>query len=219
VVDKIISRDDARAIGLSLYFTGKPCGRGHIAPRFVCNWACRDCNNGEVRRRPGRNYDERLAYMRQWNRDHREIQKDKKAAYYRAHKDKWPKQAPEVNRARVSAWQKANPDKVYARNTRWIKAHPEYKKLDNLRRSPSKARGKANGGYYTREDTNALLEAQRFLCANPRCNTDLRTTKKHLDHVLALKRGGTNDPSNLQWLCRSCNLSKGARTMTEWLGD
>jgi hypothetical protein len=32
-----------------------------------------------------------------------------------------------------------------------------------------------------------------------------------LDHVLPLSRGGTDEPDNLQILCRSCNSRKGAR--------
>lgn len=32
-----------------------------------------------------------------------------------------------------------------------------------------------------------------------------------LDHMQPVSRGGTDDPSNLQWLCRGHNRSKGAR--------
>lgn len=32
-----------------------------------------------------------------------------------------------------------------------------------------------------------------------------------LDHVVPLNRRGTNDPDNLQFLCRSCNCRKGDR--------
>ena len=35
--------------------------------------------------------------------------------------------------------------------------------------------------------------------------------KAHIDHIFPRSRGGQNDPSNLQLLCYSCNLSKGAR--------
>lgn len=37
------------------------------------------------------------------------------------------------------------------------------------------------------------------------------------DHVLARSRGGTNHPSNLVAACRTCNTSKGARPLEEWL--
>lgn len=31
-----------------------------------------------------------------------------------------------------------------------------------------------------------------------------------VDHIIPVARGGTNDPGNLQTLCRSCNRAKGA---------
>lgn len=33
-----------------------------------------------------------------------------------------------------------------------------------------------------------------------------------VDHIVPVSRGGTNDPSNLRTLCRSCNSRKGARS-------
>jgi hypothetical protein len=35
----------------------------------------------------------------------------------------------------------------------------------------------------------------------------------HIDHIHPVSKGGTNDPSNLQALCRDCNLGKGARIL------
>ena len=40
---EIITRETARANGVSHYFTGKPCKYGHVAPRLVCNAACTEC--------------------------------------------------------------------------------------------------------------------------------------------------------------------------------
>jgi 5-methylcytosine-specific restriction endonuclease McrA len=39
----VINRLDAIAIGLTHYFTGKPCRHGHIDLRQSCNWDCREC--------------------------------------------------------------------------------------------------------------------------------------------------------------------------------
>jgi hypothetical protein len=30
----------------------------------------------------------------------------------------------------------------------------------------------------------------------------------HVEHIIALKHGGTNDPTNLAWSCHYCNLCK-----------
>ena len=35
----------------------------------------------------------------------------------------------------------------------------------------------------------------------------------HIDHIHPVSKGGTNDPTNLQALCRDCNLGKGARVL------
>lgn len=39
----IITRKEAREQGLTRYFTGKPCKRGHICERRVCNALCIEC--------------------------------------------------------------------------------------------------------------------------------------------------------------------------------
>ena len=36
------------------------------------------------------------------------------------------------------------------------------------------------------------------------------TENLHIDHEIALSRGGSNDVDNLEVLCRDCNLRKGA---------
>lgn len=37
------------------------------------------------------------------------------------------------------------------------------------------------------------------------------------DHIFPVSRGGLNDPSNLTLACASCNRSKGAKTLREWV--
>ena len=39
----------------------------------------------------------------------------------------------------------------------------------------------------------------------------------HVDHVVPLMRGGSNDPDNICLACKPCNLAKGILTGTEFL--
>ncbi|MDS1774062.1 HNH endonuclease signature motif containing protein [Vibrio vulnificus] len=61
---------------------------------------------------------------------------------------------------------------------------------------------------------NALIHRENGRCAI--CKSDLTGAislgkKIHIDHIVPISRGGTNDPTNLQVLCEACNLSKGNR--------
>lgn len=40
----IISRAEARTLGLTRYFTSRPCKRGHVAERYVSNLTCSACD-------------------------------------------------------------------------------------------------------------------------------------------------------------------------------
>ena len=53
-----------------------------------------------------------------------------------------------------------------------------------------------------------LLIDERKCCEN--CGSRPPAAILHVDHIIALKNGGTNCISNLQVLCEACNLGKGA---------
>lgn len=38
----------------------------------------------------------------------------------------------------------------------------------------------------------------------------------HVDHVVPVIKGGSDDVSNLALACQGCNLSKGSKTLEEW---
>jgi hypothetical protein len=44
----IISRAEAKALGLKRFFTGKPCKHGHVAERRVGNYACVECDRARA---------------------------------------------------------------------------------------------------------------------------------------------------------------------------
>ncbi len=64
------------------------------------------------------------------------------------------------------------------------------------------------GGSYSTEDIRRILKQQRGRCAYCR---DRFGNQFHIDHILALSRGGSNYPHNLQLTCETCNLRKHAR--------
>lgn len=69
------------------------------------------------------------------------------------------------------------------------------------------------GGRFTAIQVSALYQAQRGRCVS--CRGKLGDSY-HRDHVVPLSLGGSNDISNIQLLCESCNLSKGAKDPIVW---
>jgi 5-methylcytosine-specific restriction protein A len=56
-----------------------------------------------------------------------------------------------------------------------------------------------------------------ILARDPICKTDgCGQPSTQVDHVISRRRGGTDDPSNLQGLCRRHHSSKTARTDSGW---
>jgi 5-methylcytosine-specific restriction enzyme A len=54
-----------------------------------------------------------------------------------------------------------------------------------------------------------VLERDRFQCQG--CSKPDQQASLHIDHIIPLAKGGTNDLSNLHTLCQQCNLSKSDR--------
>ena len=68
---QVISRDEARAKGLKLFFTGVACCRGHICERYATAYTCVECTKLPLYKEKTKAYDlehkkERKAYIRQW---------------------------------------------------------------------------------------------------------------------------------------------------------
>ena len=58
-----------------------------------------------------------------------------------------------------------------------------------------------------RQWATILGDCQRWKCNH--CGKDIRD-ENHVDHILPLAKGGSNDMDNLQLLCPPCNLRKGS---------
>lgn len=84
----------------------------------------------------------------------------------------------------------------------------------------ARARKRSAEGKHTAAEVLAIFEAQRGLCAS--CNEKLFKSgikKYHVDHIMPLALGGTNWASNLQCLCKSCNLRKNSKDPIQWANE
>ena len=68
-----------------------------------------------------------------------------------------------------------------------------------------------------RQEKERVMQIQNYKCANPYCNSDLRTSTPHWDHIMPRSKGGTDSVHNGQWLCDTCNMNKGDMDWLEFM--
>lgn len=90
---KIITISEARALGLTRYFTGKPCKRGHVAERITSNSRCITCSLADQKINRAKHHAKTSETNRRW----REANYEHRSSYYRS-------------------WRIENADRVRARN-------------------------------------------------------------------------------------------------------
>ena len=157
--------------------------------------------------------------------------RDCEKAYYQAHKVE--------HKARCKAWSQANPEKRLEYKRKWYaenRAEINKKNREKYSEDPSKylsrnrcwavlnpvkarvpkIRYKARK-YNAEGDHCGVQLAARFAYFGNKCVACNSPDNLHADHNIPLKRGGTNWASNLVPLCASCNCSKGATTLAEFL--
>lgn len=127
------------------------------------------------------------------------------AYVYAKQKGRRKKRNVEKSAAYSRRWYEKNKDRLKAKALQWAK--------DNKERCAAKARNRLalasrSVGTHTADEIRALYERQRGRCAA--CRVDI-SSGYHADHIVALKNGGLNSIGNIQLLCRTCNLRKGAK--------
>lgn len=116
----------------------------------------------------------------------------------------------ENNRARLAAvarkWAANNKEKRLRIQARYRAANKGY-----LLQSARARRAKEKIGSFTHDDWLEIKERfdSKCLC----CGKSEPAVRLEADHVVSIKSGGAHAPENIQPLCRSCNASKGARSI------
>jgi hypothetical protein len=130
----IISRDEAKALGLKHFFTGKPCKHGHIAERSVRTGRCLECGRARTAKWKAAN-PERVREMRRKHRAAnlekvREKDREANRKQYIRNRDKirskqaaWRAANKEKNAAYQRQWYAKNKDKVRSQQAAWRAAN------------------------------------------------------------------------------------------------
>lgn len=86
----------------------------------------------------------------------------------------------------------------------------------NSHRHVRRARLRRSEGTFTPQQVSELLAKQRGRCAW--CRSSLKNGF-HRDHKMPLALGGSNDISNIELLCATCNLAKSAKDPIQWANE
>jgi 5-methylcytosine-specific restriction endonuclease McrA len=176
-----------------------------------------------------RRRDENPGWASEITKRYRQRHPERVEASVKKYRQAHPREAAD----RARAWRKANPDRVaehekrrkienttrhavrYAKNKETMKPRAKQWRKDN----PDKARDimskhrhrrrmerSGSGENYTIKEIRALRKKAGGKCVY--CDRKGRMT---IDHIVPLKRGGSNAIRNIQFACKSCNSSKNDR--------
>lgn len=124
-----VSRSEAKAANVAQYFTGKPCKKGHLAPKFTCSGSCTECL--ATRRRE---------YMREWAAKNPEVKKQRAAEWYDKNREEIIERVRtnyykdlDTSRQRARDYAAAHKKEARSRAIEWRKENPEKKKAADLK--------------------------------------------------------------------------------------
>ena len=163
------------------------------------------------------NKDKIINRVKEYKKNNKDKIKEQQRQYYEKNRDNEIK--------RVTLYRINNIDKIkeykkeYRKNNKdYFKAYSKaYRKnnKDYFKAAYHKYRTKKvnNGGYYTKEQYNYMLEYFDYKCAySGKCIK----SNLHIDHIIPISKGGTSYIWNLIPSTPSANLSKNNRDMEEW---
>ncbi len=145
---------------------------------------CKKCKYKNEKAWKSKNTERVREYMRSYGREHE-------------------KTYCEIRRARERQRYVDNPQAILARNRKYTDRRPEVQLAIGRN---YRAKKRANGGCVSPDDWSDVLERYGHRCLN--CGA---TERIEQDHVIPISRGGIHHKSNLQPLCKTCNVRKGTR--------
>lgn len=185
---------------------------------------CRICANARSKRQYEKNKERAskyyetnkekiLARVKQRREDKKELLSEIDRKYYQANKEKIKArtkqryEADKLGAARYKRQYRENNREFIAEGQRRYHKNNPMVRRTNWHRYRDRVR--ESGGNLSKDIVNKLLDLQKGKCRI--CKTKINTGNMHLDHITPISKGGPNIDSNVQLLCPTCNLKKGAK--------
>jgi 5-methylcytosine-specific restriction endonuclease McrA len=161
-----------------------------------------------------RNKDEINRYSRNRYEKNKEKESERKKKYYQKNKEmidarnkKYNEQNKEKRQSRAQIYYQQNKDRIKLVSNAYRFNNPELNRNASAKRRAIK---ESNGIFViSKKELKALYESDCFYCGSK--------GKIELDHVLPIIKGGRHSIGNLVAACQSCNRSKGAKLLVEWI--
>lgn len=186
---EIMTRKEAKEKNLKRYFTGEPCKYGHISERVITTKNCIECEKIRLkiyREKPENKAKMSAASKRFYEKNREKVLAKSKARILTGYNKEYYYKNKEKFLEGVKRWIKANPQRrsVYAENRRAV-------------------------GVLKFKEVKGIITKQKHKCAI--CFCKLPARGYHIDHIHPIAKGGTNEISNIQITCETCNRRKGSK--------
>lgn len=178
----------------------KPLSEYHSAGNGSLRGDCKDCHRAIARHHQQQTYQ---PHARETKSDEERASRAK-AALRRADLT-YKSTHPDRVRAAARAWYAHNTSHAKKLGQQWLDKNRSKKAEYDQRRAARKAA--AEGDFTSNQWIQLCQEyGHRCLCCG-------KQTKLTVDHIVPLLKGGSNDISNLQPLCKPCNSRKGDKVI------
>ena len=141
--------------------------------------------------------------------------KQQHAQYYIEHHEEYKVHMRSYYREHIDEY-KVHDQEYYQQHVEERRAHIREYGTSDVGRAVDKAakhnRRIQGGSQLTGAVIRDVVEASNGVC--PYCGKSFK--EGHMDHIVPLSRGGTNDRDNLAYVCASCNLHKHTMTVEEF---
>lgn len=188
------SRSEAKALCKNMYFTGRPCKRGHIAERRTGCGTCVECSALTIRKWQEANPEKVKLASRTWYSGNPEKARKKTKEWHSANREK--------SREMSRSYRLHNSEKLNALTRAWQVSNPAKKNAINAKRRAAKRN--ATPAWANSDEILVLYEEATRLSAET-------GVAHHVDHIIPLQGKdvcGLHLACNLQVITAAENLAK-----------